>query len=139
MLLLLACGVLATYVASAGEYPPLNRTIAALWGGPFAAAAWVTIVLPAICALGIHPVILFSLVFPLVDNSVLGEPPLQYLAWVTMFIGGQLVSPASISAILAASSLQTTPSNTSYRLHGYYVLVMCSITYFYLVGIRYLF
>jgi hypothetical protein len=138
VLLLLACGVLATLVASMGESPLLSRTVAALWGGPLAAAAWVTVFLPAICVLGIHPIILFSLVFPLVDSGVFGDLPLQYLAWVTVFTAGQLVSPASISAILAAASLHTVPSNTSYRLHGRYVIGMCVITYFYLIGMRYL-
>jgi len=139
VLLLLACGVLATYLASMGASPVLNQTVATLWGGPLLAAAWVAFVLPAISVLGIHPIILFSFIFPLVDNSVFGGPHLQYLAWVTMFIAAQLVSPVSLSAILAASSLQTSPSNTSYRLHGRYVLGMCLVTYLYLIGIRYLF
>ncbi len=136
--LLLACGVLATFVTSMSESAQLSQTVAALWGGPLLATAWVTILLPAICVLGIHPIILFSLVFPLVDSGIFGGLHLQYLAWVTMFIAGQLVSPASISAILAASSLHTAPSNTSYRLHGYYALGMCLITYFYLIGMKYL-
>lgn len=89
--------------------------------------------------LGIHPVILFSLVFPLVDSSVFGGLHLQYLAWVTMFTAGQLVSPASISAILAASSLGAAPPDTSYRLHARYVVGMGLITYSYLIGIQYLF
>jgi hypothetical protein len=139
VLLLLACGILATLLASIGESPLLNQIVATLWGGPLVAAAWVTVFLPAICVLGIHPIILFSLVFPLVDSGVFGGLHLQYLAWVTMFTAGQLVSPASISAILAASSLHTAPSNTSYRLHGRYVLGMCLITYCYLIGVRYLF
>jgi len=139
VLLLLACGLLATLVASIGELPLLSRAVAALWGGPLSAAAWVTVFLPAVCVFGIHPIILFSLVFPLVDSGVFGGLHLQYLAWVTVFTAGQLVSPASISAILAASSLHTAPSNTSYRLHGRYVLGMCLITYLYLIGMRYLF
>jgi hypothetical protein len=139
VLLLLACGILATLLASIGESPLLSQIVATLWGGPLVAAAWVTVFLPAICVLGIHPIILFSLVFPLVDSGVFGGLHLQYLAWVTMFTAGQLVSPASISAILAASSLHTAPSNTSYRLHGRYVLGMCLITYCYLIGVRYLF
>ena len=139
VLLLLACGVLATLVASIGESPLLNWTVATLWGGPLIATAWVTILLPAICMFGIHPIILFSLVFPLVDSGVFGGLHFQYLAWVTVFTAGQLISPASISSILAASSLHTTPADTSYRLHGRYVLGMCLITYSYLIAMRYLF
>jgi hypothetical protein len=136
VLLLLACGVLATLLASIGELPMLKQTVVALWGGPLVATAWVTIFLPAICMFGIHPIILFSLIFPLVDSSVFGGLHLQYLAWVTMFTAGMLVSPASIIAILAASSLHTAPSNTSYGLHRWYVLGMCLITYCYLIGMR---
>lgn len=139
MLLFFACGLLATFVASMGASPWLSRTVAAFWGGPPVAAAWVTFLLPAICVTGIHPMILFNLIFPLVDSGVFGGLPLQYLAWVTVFTAGQLVSPASFSAIMAASSLRITPSDTSYRLHGRYVLGMCAVTYLYLIGVRYLF
>jgi hypothetical protein len=137
VILLLACGVLSTYLASKGESPHLKLVMAQLWGGPFMATAWVAFILPAISAFGVHPLILFAVVFPIVDSSVFGGPHLQYLAWVMMFIASQLLSPASISAILAASSLKVTPTETSYKLHAKYVGMMCTIAYFYLLLARY--
>jgi hypothetical protein len=75
-----------------------------------------------ITVFGVHPLILFNIVFPMADQAVLGSPEYQYVAWVSMFIGSQLLSPVSISAILAASAIGVSPVRTSYRLHYRFAL-----------------
>lgn len=129
VLLLAACGLFAHALSRAGALPPtLASALQMLWSWPGAALTLVLVVLPLLAMAGLHPLILFNLVFPLVDNRVLGEPAAQYLAWVTMFIAAQLLSPVSISALLAAGALGVPPAQTSYRLHWRYAAAVSACT-----------
>lgn len=136
--LLLACGIMASLIASQGPMSDIGQLAHASWSQPSLASAVLIFALPCIAALGVHPLFLFNLIFPAVDSSILGSLPLQYLSWSTMFLAAQLVSPVSISALLAASSLATSPTRTSYALHLKFVIFLCLLTYGYLNLLRHL-
>lgn len=134
VMLMLACGLLAVALSRVGgELPFLRQAVALIWSSPAMAYGVVLLLLPAITLFGVHPMILFNLVFPIVDNSLLGSTAAQYLAWVSMFVAAQLVSPVSISAILAANALGVSPAATSYRLHGRFVLGLAAFVWLYLL------
>ncbi len=135
VILMLACGLLACALLRAGAGPSaLLDFMRTLWAYPGAALCVVLVLLPVVSAFGIHPLILFNVIFPLVDNSLLGGPAAQYIAWVSMFMLAQLVSPVSISAILAASALDVSPAETSYKLHRRFAAALALIVMAYLLA-----
>ncbi|TDR80552.1 hypothetical protein [Paludibacterium purpuratum] len=138
VVLLLTCGLLAQTLAHAPMLPGIGPWLAAAWQSPWIASALLVFALPLIAALGVHPLILFNLLFPLVNNAVLGSLTLQYLAWSTMFLAAQLLSPVSISALLAAASLSTSPNRVSFGLHLRFSLAMGILVFGYLNGLRYM-
>lgn len=99
---------------------------------PYAVGALLVFVLPAVTVLGVHPMILFGLFFPLVDAVALGPTYVQYLAWTTMFVMANLLSPVSICAILAATSLQVSSRETSYVSNWKFCVLGMVIAYVYL-------
>lgn len=135
VILMFACGLLACALLRVGTGPSaLVDALRALWAHPGAALAVVLVLLPAVSVFGIHPLILFNVIFPLVDNARLGGPAAQYIAWVSMFMLAQLVSPVSISAILAAGALNMSPAETSYKLHGRFAAALAVIVMAYLLA-----
>jgi hypothetical protein len=100
---------------------------------PFAVCALLVFMLPAVTVFGVHPMILFGLFFPLVDAAVLGPTYVQYLAWTTMFVMANLLSPVSICAILAATSLQVSSRETSYASNWKFCALGMLIAYVYLL------
>lgn len=91
-------------------------------------------ILPIFCIIGIHPMVLFSLTYP-IFSSYIGEGAHAYIIWVMMFFVAQLLSPISINAIFAANSLQTSSINTSFVMHIKYLLIFSPITIIYLAYI----
>lgn len=136
MLLLLACGLMLETVAGLEHAPWLTNFAQTYLHNPWIVSALVLSVLPAIAACGIHPLILFNLIFPLINGAIVGGLALQYLMWTTMFVVAQLISPVSISAILAASSLGVSPVETSYKLHWRFSLILCVCMYAYIQVLR---
>lgn len=135
VILMFACGLLACTLLRVGAGPlAVVDALRALWAYPGAALAVVLVLLPVVSVFGIHPLILFNVIFPLVDNTQLGGPAAQYIAWVSMFMLAQLVSPVSISAILAAGALNTSPAETSYKLHGRFAAALAVIVMAYLLA-----
>jgi hypothetical protein len=134
VMLMFACGLLAVALERVGAGGTgLMGVVHSVWAFPGVAYGVVLIVLPVITLFGVHPLILFNLVFPVVDNSLLGVPAAQYIAWVSMFVCAQLLSPVSISAILAAGALGVSPADTSYRLHYRFAAVLAVAVLAYLL------
>jgi len=135
VILMFTCGLLACALLRAGADPlPVLDSLRAFWACPGAALAMVLVLLPAVSVFGVHPLILFNVIFPLVDNARLGGPAAQYIAWVSMFMLAQLVSPVSISAILAAGALHVSPAETSYKLHAGFAAALAVIVMAYLLA-----
>ncbi|CAE6866049.1 hypothetical protein R75461_08282 [Paraburkholderia nemoris] len=111
----------------------LPDVIRSALSNPYAVCALLVFVLPAVTVFGVHPMILFGLFFPLVDAAVLGPTYVQYLAWTTMFVMANLLSPVSICAILAATSLQVSSRETSYVSNWKFCALGMVIAYVYLL------
>lgn len=136
IILLFACGILAVLIVDVGDIPALHYLINTFWNNPWLAYSLLIFIMPLISAFGIHPLILFNLLFPIVNSAILGGLTLQYLAWSAMFIASQLISPISISAILAASSVGVSPDKTSYKLNLKFTVALCFVIYGYLNLLR---
>jgi len=136
MMLLLACGFLSVLLSHL-TLPDVFVSILQRFSSNRAfSIALIVFVLPAISILGVHPLILFNVSFPLIDSSLFGGTSNQYLVWVTMFIAAQLVSPVSISAIMAANSLSVSPSKTSFKLHTRYAILLSASVWAYVLLTR---
>jgi hypothetical protein len=85
--------------------------------------------------LGVHPMILFGIFFPLVDPVALGPTYIRYLAWTSMFVMANLLSPVSICAILAATSLQISSRETSYVSNWKFCGAGMAVAYVYLLAL----
>jgi len=90
------------------------------------------VLLPLVTVAGVHPMILFGLFFPLIQPDVFVAPHVQYLAWITMFVMANLLSPVSITALVAATSLQKTSVETSYKTNWRFCASLMALTYGYL-------
>jgi hypothetical protein len=132
MLLLAASGLLIFTVQELNvlsHMPPWLAT--ALLDQNFALAA-LLVIFPLITVAGVHPLILFGVFFPLMNAPMFDQSPVHYLAWTSMFVMSNLLSPASISAILAATSLQKSSRETSYLSNWLFCSVLAIFTFAYL-------
>lgn len=88
--------------------------------------------LPLITVVGLHPLILFGVLFSLMKPAAFEHNHLRYLAWCTMFVMANLLSPVSISSIVAATSIAARTDETSYRAHWKFCLGLMAFAYLYL-------
>tara|TARA_Y100000991_G_scaffold19057_1_gene12477 strand:- start:212 stop:466 length:255 start_codon:yes stop_codon:yes gene_type:complete len=80
--------------------------------------------------------VLFTAFFPIFHSVSTVGNVIQYHWWIAMFVIAQLISPVSISAIAAASSIGLSPSKVSLRLHAGFALLLsiCCVGYLSFVG-----
>tara|TARA_Y100000589_G_scaffold331362_1_gene384547 strand:+ start:2510 stop:3886 length:1377 start_codon:yes stop_codon:yes gene_type:complete len=92
--------------------------------------------LPLLSVCGVHPMVLFTAFFPIFHSVSTVGNVIQYHWWIAMFVIAQLISPVSISAIAAASSIGLSPSKVSLRLHAGFALLLsiCCVGYLSFVG-----
>jgi len=133
LVLLFACGILTGFLARAPFPAGLQNALHQHVASPAAVATVVLFLLPPLSILGAHPVVLFSLAFPLVDRHVLGGGAREYVVWVTMFALAQLVSPTSTSARLAAASLGISPRRASFGSHALFASALAATVWVYVV------
>nr|WP_089447522.1 hypothetical protein [Burkholderia sp. AU33423] len=135
LLLLAASSLLIFTIQHVDLAAYLPQAVRAPLGNPYAVVVLLIVVLPAITMLGVHPMILFGIFFPLVDATVLGPTYVQYLAWTSMFVMSNLLSPVSICSILAATSLQMSSRETSYVSNWRFCALGMAIAYVYLLAL----
>ncbi|MBN3816426.1 hypothetical protein G3N57_07240 [Paraburkholderia sp. Se-20369] len=135
LLLLAASSLLIFTIQHVDLAAYLPQAVRAPLGNPYAVGVLLIVVLPAITMLGVHPMILFGIFFPLVDAAVLGPTYVQYLAWTSMFVMSNLLSPVSICSILAATSLQMSSRETSYVSNWRFCALGMAIAYVYLLAL----
>jgi hypothetical protein len=135
LLLLTASSLLIFTIQHADLAAYLPQVVRAPLGNSYAVGVLLIGVLPAITMLGVHPMILFGIVFPLVDATVLGPTYVQYLAWTSMFVMSNLLSPVSICSILAATSLQMSSRETSYVSNWRFCTLGMTLAYVYLLAL----
>lgn len=93
---------------------------------------------PLLSICGVHPMVLFTAFFPIFHSLSTVENVIQYHWWIAMFVIAQLISPVSISAIAAASSIGLSPPKVSLRLHAGFALLLAICCVVYLSWIAYL-
>lgn len=135
LVLLFACGILTGFLASAPLPEGLKMALHHWVATPASAAGLVLFVLPLFSLFGAHPVVLFSLAFPLLERRVLGGGAREYLVWATMFALAQLISPTSTSARLAASSLGLSARRVSWGTHALFASALASAVWLYVVWV----
>lgn len=135
LLLLAASSLLIFTIQHVDLAAYLPQAVRAPLGNPYAVGVLLIAVLPAITMLGVHPMILFGIFFPLVDATVLGPTYVQYLAWTSMFVMSNLLSPVSICSILAATSLQMSSRETSFVSNGRFCALGMVLAYVYVLGL----
>lgn len=90
------------------------------------------VIFPLITIAGVHPLILFGIFFPVINAPIFDQLPVHYLAWTSMFVMSNLLSPTSISSILAATSLQKNSRETSYQSNWRFCIGLTIFTFIYL-------
>lgn len=134
LLLLAASGLLILAVDGLHLPAHFPGVFAWLTGSALSTLLVLVVVLPLVTAAGIHPLILFGMLFPVLTPALSGNTVVQYLAWSSMFVMANLMSPVSICAIVAATSLKQTPQDTSYRSHWRFCAVLAVVVVVYLSG-----
>jgi hypothetical protein len=134
LLLLAASGLLILAVGGLHIPAHFPGVFAWLAQSPLASLVVLVVALPLVTAAGVHPLILFGTLFPVLTPGLTGNTAVQYLAWSSMFVMANLVSPVSICSIVAATSLKQTTQDTSYRSHGKFCAVLAAVTIVYLTG-----
>lgn len=133
LVLLVACGVMTGFLSRAPLPPGVSAALRGVLASRAAATGVLLFFMPLLSVAGAHPVVLFSLAFPLLDRSVLGGGAREYVAWITMFALAQLVSPTSTSARLASSSLGVSPRRVSFGSHALFALALAAGVWTYVV------
>lgn len=90
------------------------------------------VVFPLITVAGVHPLVLFGVFFPLIHAPIFNQPALHYLAWTSVFVLSNLLSPASVCSIVAAASLQCKSRETSYQSNWQFCIALVIFTFAYL-------
>jgi hypothetical protein len=132
LLLLAASGLLILTVDQLDLLELLPAALLHMITGWHGILVLLIVVLPIITATGIHSIVLFGIFFPLIHPPMFDATYIQYLAWVSMFVMANLLSPVATGAMLAATSLQVSSHETSYRSNWRFCLVMMFVTYLYL-------
>jgi len=134
LLLLAASGLLILAVGGMSIPAHFPGVFAWLTGSAISTLVVLVVALPLVTAAGVHPLILFGMLFPVLTPGLSGNTVVQYLAWSSMFVMANLVSPVSICAIVAATSLKQTTQDTSYRSHWRFCSVLAIVVIVYLSG-----
>jgi hypothetical protein len=121
--LFLACGL----VLGAMREPVLvdaARTAVAPWlPSGLAGVLFLTIAVPLITTIGIHPMALFAVLSPVVTPGLLGLPPANlFQAWIVAIGLSMVVSPASILTMTTVSGFGVPAGALCLRGNGRYAL-----------------
>jgi hypothetical protein len=133
ILLLLNVGLLMFAISSSGLVTGVAQSIGIV-NNDIVAVLLIVIGMPLITIAGIHQMILFGAFFTLMNPVLFSTDVIKYIVWTTMFMMGNLLSPVSITAIVAATSLKLNSTETSYKanykLCSVLVIVVISYVFF---------
>lgn len=133
ILLLSASGLLIFTIASSGVISNMPAQLVDLLSNEVVSLLFLVVALPLVTIAGVHPLILFGIFFPVISAATVSALHIQYLAWTSMFVMANLLSPVSICSIVAATSLQTNSVQTSYVSHWRFCAAMMAFTVPYLL------
>ncbi|MBB4264479.1 hypothetical protein [Roseospira visakhapatnamensis] len=96
--------------------------------------AVILVAMAGIAMLGVHPMVVFGILHPLVAQIGTGLPPAaEYTVWLIGFVLALLLAPISVLTMTAAITSGLTPWQASVRLHGVYALCLGAGTVAYVV------
>ncbi|MES1948490.1 hypothetical protein C84B14_14149 [Salinisphaera sp. C84B14] len=97
----------------------------------------ITVVLPALSVIGLHPMLLWAIFFPPLHEVTHMPDLVEYLCWIFMFVSAQLISPVSISVILTSASVERSSWEMSWGSHGRHIVMLTvpTATYLYLLDL----
>jgi hypothetical protein len=132
LLLLAASGLLILTIGGMQLPERFPGFFAMLASSPLSCLIVLVMALPLLTVAGIHPLILFGTLFPVLTPALSSNTAVVYLGWISMFVMANLLSPVSICSIVAAASLKSTSQDTSYRSHWRFCLALAVFTVAYL-------
>ncbi len=109
--LFLASGALAGILAADPGFQAFAQSfVAAAADSPLLLFVTVLVGMPAVTALGIHPIVPFVILVHLIDAATLGLASAQmYVLWVSAWVLAMMVSPVSAINISAATFFRVSP------------------------------
>ncbi|NRR29653.1 hypothetical protein HSX11_05600 [Oxalobacteraceae bacterium] len=131
--LLAVSGLLIFTVARVDLLAHLPAALAPFFANIYGVLFVLVLLLPLITVAGVHPLILFGVFFSLMQPPAFEHNHLRYLAWTSMFVMANLMSPVSISSIVSATAIGSTPRATSYAANWKFCLGLMGFTFVYLV------
>lgn len=95
--------------------------------------ALILLVMAALAVAGVHPMVVFSLLQPLVDKVGTGLPVVgEYAIWLVGIILSMLVAPVSVLTAISATTAGLSTWQASVRLHGGYAAALAAATILYI-------
>jgi hypothetical protein len=121
MILFISMGLFAVSLMNAHIDLKFNNVIVA--------AIFLVVIFPSITILFIHPLALFSILGPSINNCLDGflSNNQLYVLWVLSFILAQLCSPSSIASILAAQHEKKSILTVSFYRHIFFCIKLAGI------------
>ena len=99
----------------------------------------VIFIIPLVSMLFVHPLVIFLITYPIVtpyfDLTNLDINTI-YIIWVTMLINAQLLSPVSLTTVLAVGNNNNNIFSESFIKHYRFALIISTAVFLYLVSIR---
>jgi len=87
--------------------------------------AFILVAMAGIAVLGVHPMVVFGILHPLVTRIGTGLPPAaEYTVWLIGFVLALLLAPISVLTMTASITSGLSPWQASVRLHGVYALCL---------------
>jgi hypothetical protein len=121
--LFLACGLVLGAMREPALAEPARMFVAAVLPAGLPGLLVLTIVVPLIATIGIHPMALFAILGPVATPSLLGlSDPCVFQAWIVAIGLSMVVSPASVSTITAVASFGVPTNALCLRGNGLYAL-----------------
>lgn len=126
--LFLACGLVLGAMREPTLAEPARLFIAAFLPTGLPGLLFLTVALPLITTLGLHPMALFAILGPVVTPSFLNlSEPCVFQAWIVVIGLSMVVSPASILTMTTVSGFGVPANALCLRGNGLYALGLAMI------------
>jgi hypothetical protein len=119
--LFLACGLVMGFMREPVVAESARAFVAAVVPSGYPGLIVLTLAVPLVTALGIHPMALFAILAPVLTPSLLGiSEPAVFQAWIVAIGLSMIVSPASVLTMTTVSSFGVPATRLCLRGNGLY-------------------
>jgi hypothetical protein len=134
--LFLACGLVMGFMREPIVAETARAFVAAILPSGYPGLLVLTIAVPLVTALGIHPMALFAILAPVLTPSLLGiSEPGVFQAWIVSIGLSMIISPASILTMTTVSSFGVPANQLCLRGNGPYALCLAAIATFLILAL----